>query len=308
MGRRSVFFYWLTSRLRFWSTVSPEMPPLVREEHHPPASPSLLDSFWMGDDGNHRLNTPASAFDLGFRPIDAASPYDVGDFGSSELGDQGGPLSASQASTQLMTHPISTHTDGRDHNTVLIRDCECISCLGIGKSREPSYRDYVNGRGSSEAYYSCRLLGCLHTEGTVWHNNNDSLAFAFLPPSRMSNESLAFALACLRRHEKAHFREEGHFKCLSDHCTFVTKRWSDLKRHSTVMHCKNAKKFACTVPYCKFAGDNNGFLRKDKLTSHFNRVHKGVKAAPRGTLRAIKAAPAKEAVNGAGSASGEKAA
>lgn len=119
---------------------------------------------------------------------------------------------------------------------------------------------------------------------------------------------LAFALACLRRHEKAHFREEGHFKCLSDHCTFVTKRWSDLKRHSTVMHCKNAKKFPCTVPYCKFAGDNNGFLRKDKLTSHFNRVHKGVKAAPRGTLRAIKAAPAIEAADGAGSASGEKAA
>ena len=247
----------------------------------------------MGDDGNHRLNTPASAFDLGFRPIDAASPYDVGDFGSSELGDQGGPLSASQASTQLMTHPISTHTDGRDHNTVLIRDCECISCLGIGKSREPSYRDYGNGRGSSKAYYSCRLLGCLHTEEPMWQNDK---VFH------------AIALACLRRHEKAHFREEGHFKCLSDHCTFVTKRWSDLKRHSTVMHCKNAKKFACPVPYCKFAGDNNGFLRKDKLTSHFNRVHKGVKAAPRGTLRAIKAAPAKEAVNGAGSASGEKAA
>ena len=250
--------------------------PLVQEHGRPPATPS---------------------FDLGFRPIDAASPYEVRDFGSSEFGDQGGPLSASQASTQLMTHPLSTHTDGRDHNTVLIQDCDCISCLGIGKSQEPSYRIHDNGRGSGKAYYSCRLLGCLHTEGTVWHNNPDSPAFA---------------LACLRRHEKAHsrahFREEGHFKCLSDHCTFVTKRWSDLKRHSTVMHCKNAKKFACPVPYCKFAGDNNGFLRKDKLTSHFNRVHKGVKAAPRGTLRAIKAAPAIEAADGAGSASGEKAA
>ena len=68
------------------------------------------------------------------------------------------------------------------------------------------------------------------------------------------------------------------------------------------------KSFPCPVPYCKFAGDNKGFLRKDKLTSHFNRAHKGVKAAPRGTLRAIKATPVKEAVNVAGSSSGEEAA
>ena len=241
----------------------------------------------MGDDGNHRLNTPASTLDLDFRPVDAASLYQAGGFGSPELGDKGGLLSAPQASTHLMTHPIITHADGSDHNAVLIPDCECISCLGIWKSRGPSY--WNNGK----AYYPCRVLGCLHTQKIYWPNEK---------------ADRQYALTDLRRHEKAHFGEEGHFRCLSDHCTFVTKRWSDLKRHSTVMHCKNAKKIPCPVPYCKFAGDNNGFLRKDKLTTHFNRVHKGVKAAPRGTLRAIKAAPAKEAVDGVGSASGEKAA
>ena len=241
----------------------------------------------MGDGENHRLNGPAPTLDHSFRPVDAASFYDVGDFGSPEIGDKGDLLSAPQASTQLVTHPISTDTDGHDHDAVLIRNCDCISCLGIWKSQDPSYRD--NG----EAYYSCRLLGCLHTE-TIKQ-----------PRDKWTRSSV---LARLRRHEKAHFGTNGHFKCLSDHCNFVTKRWSDLKRHSTVMHCKNARKIPCPVPYCKFAGDNNGFLRKDKLTTHINRVHKGVKAAPPGTLRAIKAAPAKEAVDGTGSASGEKAA
>ena len=256
--------------------------PLEQEHSHPPATPSLLDSSWLSD------NTPAPTLDLDFRPVDAASPYEVGVFGTSELGHRGCLLSSSQASTQLMTHPVSVHTNGSDH-----KDCECISCLGIWKSQEPSYGNEDHGGNSGEAYYSCRLLGCLHTEPTYGSNEKDFLARQ---------------LADLRRHEKAHFGTNGHFRCLSDRCTFVTKRWSDLKRHSTVMHCKNAKKFPCTVPYCKFAGDNNGFLRKDKLTSHFNRVHKGVKAAPRGTLRAIKSAPAKEAVDGAESASGEKAA
>ena len=259
----------------------------MQEHRYPPAAQSLLDSSWTGDDGNHLLNTPPSTLDHGIRPLDPASLYEAGAFGSPELSDKGDLLFAPQASTQLVTHPISTHTDGDDHDAVLTRNCDCISCLGIWKSQDPSYRD--NG----EAYYSCRLLGCLHTE-TI---------------EQLRDEwTRSSVLAILRRHEKAHFGTNGHFKCLSDHCNFVTKRWSDLKRHSTVMHCKNARKIPCPVPYCKFAGDNNGFLRKDKLTTHINRVHKGVKAAPPGTLRAIKAAPAKEAVDGTGSASGDKAA
>ena len=267
--------------------------PLVHEHQRPPVTPSLLDSSWMGDHGNHRLSTPAFTWDPSFVPLDAAPFYEVGGSGSPELSEEGDLLSASQASTQLITHSGIARTNGRDHNAVLIQDCECISCLGIWKSQEPSYQKNVDGTNSGEAYYACRVLGCLHK-------------VQIDPP--YSKDWLAWYLSLLRKHEKAHFGEEGNFRCLSDHCTFVTKRWSDLKRHSTVMHCKYAKKFPCPVPYCKFAGDNNGFLRKDKLTSHFNRVHKGVKAAPRGTLRAIKAAPAKEAVDGAGSASGDKAA
>ena len=267
--------------------------PLVHEHQRPPATPSVLDSSWMGDHGNHRLSTLTSILGLGFGPVDAAPFYEVGGSVSSELSDEGDLLSASQASTQSITHCGIAHTNGRDHNAVLIQDCECISCLGIWKSQEPSYRNNVDGTNSVEAYYSCRVLGCLHIE-KVWRAHNKWW--------------LAKDLTLLRSHEKAHYGKEGNFKCLSDHCTFVTKRWSDLKRHSTVMHCKNAKKFPCPVPYCKFAGDNKGFLRKDKLTTHFNRVHKGVKAAPRGTLRAIEASPAKEAVDGAGSALGEKAA
>ena len=267
--------------------------PLVHEHERPPATPSVLDFSWMGDHGNHWLSTPASTWDPSPVPVDAAASFEVGGFGSSEFGDEGDLLSASQASTQSIPDSGIARTNGLDHNAVLIQDCECISCLGIWKSQEPSYRNNVNGTNSREAYYSCRVLGCLHTQ-KIWGAHN--------------KWRLAIARTSLRSHEKAHYGKEGNFKCLSDHCTFVTKRWSDLKRHSTVIHCKNAKKFPCPVPYCKFAGDNKGFLRKDKLTTHFNKVHKGVKAAPRGALRAIEASPAKEAVDRAKSVSGEKAA
>ena len=260
--------------------------PLVQEHPHDSATLSLLGSSWMGNNGYHQLNNSARTLDLDFGPVDDASLYEVGGFGSPELGEQGGLLSASQASTHLTTHSISADTVGCDHNAVLIQDCECISCLGIGEPQELSYRinEFVferYGGYHSEPYHSCRLPGCLHTKRTYGSNEK---------------YFLTRHLADLRRHEKAHFGTKGHFKCLSDRCTFVTKRSSDLKRHSTVMHCKNAKRFPCPVPYCKFAGDNNGFLRKDKLTSHFKKVHEGVKAAPRGPLRAIKAAPAKEAL------------
>ena len=266
--------------------------PLVHEHQRPPATPSVLDSAWMGDHGNHWLSTPASTWDPSPVPVDAAASFEVGGSVSSKLSDEGDLLSASQASTQLITHSGISHANRRDHNALLIQDCECISCLGIWKSQRPSYRNNVEGTYSDKAYYSCRVLGCLYTKEIR---------------SLTDKYFIAAALACLRGHEKAHYGKEGNFRCLSDHCTFVTKRWSDLKRHSTVMHCKNAKKFPCPVPYCKFAGENNGFLRKDKLTSHFNKVHKGVKAAPRGTLRAIEAAPAKKAVDGAGSAASEEA-
>ena len=144
---------------------------------------------------------------------------------------------------------------------------------------------------SGRSYHPCRRPGCLHTESTYGSNEK---------------HFLARQLADLRRHEKAYVGTKHHFTCRSDCCTFVTQRWRDLKRHPTVMHCKNANRFPCLVLYCKFAGDNNGFLRKDKLTSQFKKVHDGVKAAPHGTLRAIKAAAAKEAVvDRAGSASGK---
>ena len=108
---------------------------------------------------------------------------------------------------------------------------------------------------SGKSYHPFRLPGCLHTESTYGSNEK---------------HFLARQLAELRRHEKAHVGTKDHFNCLSDRCTFVTQRWRGLKRHSTVMHCKNAKRIPCLVPYCKFAGDNNGFLRKDKLPAWYH--------------------------------------
>lgn len=112
-------------------------------------------------------------------------------------------------------------------------------------------------------------------------------------------------LSYLSKHEKDHFGQPGHFVCPVDHCGFVTKRWSDLRRHSSTIHCTKAKKFPCSVPWCKYTGEN-GFTRRDKLTSHFNNVHKGVKAAPRGATLAVKPALCKDIASESGTASTEK--
>ena len=99
------------------------------------------------------------------------------------------------------------------------------------------------------------------------------------------------SLPDLYKHEKGHFNQHGRFACLADRFNFITKRWRELRRHDLVRYCAKAQKFPCSVPWCKFAGDNN-FARKDKLTSHFNNFHKGVKAAPRQGLQTIKRAQA----------------
>lgn len=77
-------------------------------------------------------------------------------------------------------------------------------------------------------------------------------------------------------HERDHYHGPGNplFRCVEQHCRFVTKRWPDLIRHNTVRHCTKPKQFACPVPWCKYSGDN-GFARKDKLRSHQRNVHQG---------------------------------
>ena len=96
-------------------------------------------------------------------------------------------------------------------------------------------------------------------------------------------ENFGYSRNYIIHHEEDHFFErtpgrDGFtciFTCKHEHCIYTTKRSSDIKRHYAAKHCKNAKKFPCTVIGCKFSGDN-GFSRKDKMRDHLKAGHRSI--------------------------------
>ena len=84
----------------------------------------------------------------------------------------------------------------------------------------------------------------------------------------------------LTYHWRSHCFADGLYRCFVPDCSHKCKRWADLERHASTAHCLDAKKFPCEYPGCKRGGDN-GFVRKDKLRSHFKNVHEGIGIAPK---------------------------
>ena len=71
------------------------------------------------------------------------------------------------------------------------------------------------------------------------------------------------------------------FHCDAHGCSHKCKRWADLKRHISTAHCsKAAANYPCSFPGCERSGEN-GFPRKDKMKSHFEKVHRGKGIRPR---------------------------
>lgn len=128
--------------------------------------------------------------------------------------------------------------------------CLCMACLLVG----------VPGAWTDSTF--CRFPGCSYT---------------------------TFAYDDYISHERDHYHKSVNplFHCVEQHCKFTTKRWPDLIRHYTVKHCVSPRKFPCPVPWCKY--NNDGFPRKDKLTTHYKNVHQGY-SAPRKAMRVIKPA------------------
>ena len=141
------------------------------------------------------------------------------------------------------------------------RECSCITCVDLGSPRDViRYEGSLNDR--------CRLPGCKFSAGALYIY-------------RYGAEWAA------RKHEKNHFRHDGQFRCIEDRCVYGAKRWPDLKRHYTSKHCLNPKtKFPCPEIGCKYGGDN-GFIRKDKLKSHREKVHEK-RAKPQNRSRVSK--------------------
>ena len=139
------------------------------------------------------------------------------------------------------------------------RVCACLNCLDW-----PSSLDFGKFRDRFPAvqYLSCRVEGC------TWKDDVHGFYFLFL--------------GYVMRHEESHFREKTRdqdreliFTCKDDRCQIRTKRKDDVKRHYATVHCKNPERFPCHVIGCRFGGEN-GFTRKDKLTSHMKSTHKGL--------------------------------
>ncbi|KAL9112907.1 MAG: hypothetical protein Q9187_007699 [Circinaria calcarea] len=128
-------------------------------------------------------------------------------------------------------------------------DCTCIVCT-FTKCYKQRYKP---------GGYQCVITGCRYSE---W----------WAPD--------------MKKHVKTHYLQSDRFPCDAPGCKTISVRWSDFLRHYKSNHCSRPQKFPCDVIGCKYGGDN-GFPRKDKLTSHKRNVHQG-NAAPRKQPRAIK--------------------
>ena len=166
-----------------------------------------------------------------------------------------------------------TKPQGKDTDVLNIDDlfgftpangCFCLGCLHFtfASPATPSKLTYI----------SCRIPGC------TWTYDYPVLSWSVDP---------LFFKEYVVTHEESHFssrtKVQGSkttFTCKQEHCKFTTKRHSDIKRHYSSKHCRNAKKFPCHVIGCKFSGDN-GFARKDKLKDHVKKGHRNMFAVGR---------------------------
>ncbi len=149
--------------------------------------------------------------------------------------------------------------------------CHCLNCLSLPSS--------LHGRIIRDQFPALEKISC-RIEGCTW--NVKIVLFLTLP--------LIWEVIC---HEESHFcnKTRDHnrkliYTCKDDRCQIRTKRKDDVKRHYATVHCKNPQRFPCHVIGCKFGGEN-GFTRKDKLTSHMKSTHKGL-PLPGKRLQAIK--------------------
>ena len=158
------------------------------------------------------------------------------------------------------------------HDSSSQKDCTCISCLRIAKYT--SWAMSPGGKG-----YRCRFPGC---------QTSINWAYSF------------------SEHERSHYGQTGKYICLEQTCQVATKNFGDLKRHDKAKHCTNPNKeqFPCPVLSCKYSG-NNGFARKDKLKSHYKKIHGG-KPGPVKAGRVIKPATLKPQVSGLESSAGKQ--
>ena len=222
-----------------------------------------LPSYLNGGFSDRAIEASGAA--CGFYPLDHYREQAVGDLhedGPTECGLVAPSLSILSSSGFPSSEVLgsTTHAEsGAPSKVIHDLRCTCISCFQIGWFHHPMGVDYHQHMTRDELQYYCRYPGC--------------------------QERIYYCL--ITNHERSHFLKKDQYPCGEEHCNFTTKRWSDFKRHSSSRHCTSpSKPFSCPIPWCKYSGDN-GFARKDKLSSHYKTLHAGT-TVPGTAARAIK--------------------
>ena len=225
-----------------------------------------------------------TGFDRVELPVERSSPNDSNDMVESSLFPGGHFDTEAKPTSSSALHSLPTGKPDEADDKITVADfdrlldinhgkvCNCMNCL--------PFSHHLAVRGLERQFpalekISCRIEGCswnlkIEHRWPRWH--------VYLKV--MSHEDSHFYQFRLDQDQKL------IITCKDDRCRIRTKRMDDVRRHYATMHCKNPQRFPCHVIGCKFGGEN-GFTRKDKLTSHMKSTHKGL-PLPGKRLQAIK--------------------
>lgn len=257
-----IFFYWLTQG-RIYSVAHLEKSEHIVAEPNQSDYEDHFDSAAFNDD----MSTSQDQY----QPFSSTSNLETIEAGFDEaLLQQTPSLVVSSTSTGPNVSP-----QGFDDPRALVPDqvCTCAACLNgyacplhlIMRVRNPDCSSWIFG---------CRITGC------EWNTKGAGRSYSGRSYYPTPLEELLW-----HEGERSHYGNSGNYRCLEANCKFTTKRWGDLMRHSSSKHCINPKSFECPVIDCKY--HHQGFTRKDKLNSHFQKVHGG-NSQPRVANQAIK--------------------
>lgn len=187
-------------------------------------------------------------------------------------------LETSEAPTPLeqapgcITSPIETGPDaftqevhdlGEPGGLLADQICTCAACLDRSSKLHRACIEWQDEHPESRLWtFGCRVTGCQWTT-----------KYAYL------------VYVCCHESERDHYGKPGDYRCREANCKFITKRFGDLKRHCSSKHCIKPRNLKCPVLGCSYHKD--GFARKDKLDSHYQKVHGG-KSQPGKPNQAIK--------------------
>ena len=186
---------------------------------------------------------------------------------------------------------------------IAMRDCGEACTI---PSVQESSQSFPPGPASLDAPEKhCTCIGCLKISWYGGQSRNSSEKFKCRFPGCLTSET---SRRNLWYHETSHYKyygTGGRYKCLEQDCRTVTVDFYELKRHYK-KHCTipDKEQFPCPVLWCKYSG-NNGFLRKDKLKSHYKNIHEG-KPGPFKAGRVLKPATLKPRVSSVGDGSSKQ--